>query len=246
MADANSVTAALATLGTAGWTVSANWAAANVSAVQPATALWANRAQYQTNAGVLVRFTDVGGGNPGPSGGNLMTWNGARWKPVGANLVLDAIDTPNNGVANTTEQNLNPNHVAVNANLLAAGDRLRMFLSVSKNGASDSATLRLRYGPLGTVADPVIATISTLAGTNQSYGTIIEFKYLSSTSLQKQGNADPSNSYAGGSTGTFSTAVAVSDMTANPMFMSLTAQLSGGTEVVTLQDYTLELIATDA
>lgn len=198
-----------------------------------------------SQVGAQIIFTDVGGGNPGPSGGNLFFWNGARFKPMNGNCLLDAIDTANSGVANTAEQQLNPNRVAVPAGLISDYDRLRLWFSASKNGASDTCTLRVRWGSLGTTSDPVIATIATLAGANQSYGTLMEFKRLSATTVQKQGNADPSSNYVGASTGAYPAAVTVSNMDTNAMFMTLSAQMTGGTEIPTVNDYTLELWASD-
>lgn len=210
-----------------------------------ATSTWGARQAPAAANGKVVRMTDVGPGNPGPSGGNFFFSNGVRWKPLNGNCLLDAIDTANSGAANTTEQQLNPNHVLIPAGLIMDYDRLRLWFSASKNGASDSATLRFRFGPLGTAADPVIATISSLAATNQSYGTLLEFKRLSATSIQKQGNADPSASYVGASGGVFSAAVPVSNMDSNGMYLTITAQMSGGTEIPTINDYSLELYASD-
>jgi hypothetical protein len=239
------VSANLATLGPTGWVTNANWGAINGVPIIPQSALWANRAQFQS-LGRQVRFTDVGPSESGTGGGNLLYWTGVRWKPVGSNLLLDAIDTPNVAAANAAEQQLNPNHVAANAGLVQDGDRLCILLTLSKNNAVETCTVRLRYGPLGTTADPVLATITTLAGASQSIGVMLEFKRTSATTLQKEGSADTSNSFGGASASAFPAAVTVSDMGTNPMFMSVTTQMSVGTEIATLQNYTLDLFATDS
>jgi hypothetical protein len=245
MADANSVSPNLATLGAAGWVPNANWGAINGVPVAPQSALWANRAQFQS-LGRQVRFTDVGPSESGIGGGNILYWTGTRWKPVGSNVLLDAIDTPNVAAANAAEQQLNPNHVAVNAGLLQDGDRLRILLTASKNNTAETCTIRLRYGPLGTTADPVVATVTTLAGASQSLGIQMELKRLSATTIQKEGSADTSNSFGGASASAFPAAVTVSDMGVNPMFMSVTTQMSVGAEIATLQNFTLDLFATDS
>jgi hypothetical protein len=206
--------------------------------------LWAARPSA-SQVGSQFIFSDVGGGNPGPSGGNVFFWNGNRFKPMNGNCLLDAIDTANSGLANTAEQQLNPNRVAVPAGVVSDFDRLRLWFSASKNGASDTCTHRVRWGPLGTTSDPVIATITALAGANQSYGTLMEFKRLSATTVQKQGNADPSSNYGGASAGAYPAAVTVSNMDTNAMFLTLSAQMTGGTEIPTVNDYTLELWASD-
>jgi len=213
--------------------------------LRPLSAVWANRALYQT-AGAIVRFTDVGPSESGTGGGNFFYWNGTRWKPSGSNVLLDAVDTPNSSVANTTEQSLTPNRVAIPAGVIGNFDRLLVRITASKNNTADTCTVRVRFGPLGTVADPVLATITTLAGANQTLGVILEFKRLSATSIQKQGNADSSNSFSGANGAAFPAPVAVSDMDANPMFLTISEQMTTGTEVATLQNYTLEQFATDS
>jgi len=211
------------------------------------TYTWANRPTGTAAVtGNIARFSDVGGGSPSTGGGNFFFYNGTRWKPMAGSICLDAVDTANAAVANTTEQNLNPNHVLIPAGVIGDYDRLRLWVSLSKNAASDSSTIRVRFGPLGTTADPILATVTTLATTNQSLGFIMEFKRNSATTIQKQGNASTDVSFNGASAGTYPAAVTVSDMNANGMYMSITSQMTGGTEVVTLQDFVLELCTTDS
>lgn len=208
--------------------------------------LWGNRpAATSANVGRQARFTDVGG-NLGTGGGNFYFSNGTRWKPMNGSIVLDSVDTANAGIANTTEQQLNPNHIIIPAAVIGDFDRLRLWVSMSKSATTDSATIRIRFGPLGTIADPVLSTITTLATTNQSLGFLTEFKRLSSTTMQKQGNASTDISYMGANAAAYPAAVTVSDMNANGMYLSITSQMAAGTEIVTLQDYTLELYATDS
>jgi len=207
--------------------------------------LWANRPDATLYPGAAFRFTDVGG-NTGTGGGNFFFSNGVRYKTVNGTVTLDTIDTANAGVANTTEQQLNPNAILMPAGLLGATDRLRVYLSASKSGAADTATIRLRIGPLKTVADPLIATIS-MATTNISFGTLLEFKRISATSLQKQGNGDPAGNYNGMSTTAYAAAVgSLSNFDSVGQYLSITQQMTGGTEFITIQDYTLELFSTDS
>ena len=207
--------------------------------------LWAARPTPAAALGQILRFTDVGGGNPGPSGGLFLWSNGTRYRPIGGAVALDEVDTPNVGLANTLEQQLNPNHVAIPAGLLQDFDRIRLRISASKNGSSDSATIRLRYGPLGTAADALIATIPAPAVANQSFGVMIDFKRLSNTSWRQLGNADPSQSMLGSSTGAPASAVTVANMDTNAMFLSITMQMTVGSEIPTLQDFSMEWSASD-
>lgn len=215
------------------------------SGAQPLVTTWAAR-PAATNNGSLARFTDVGGGTGSTGGGSLFYSNGTRWKPVNGGALLDAVDTTNTSVANTTEQQLNPNHIVIPAGVIGDYDRLRIKLTLSKSAAVDTSTVRLRFGPLGTVADPVLTTITGLAAANQSYGAQIDFKRVSATSLQKLGNADPSTGFNGAVASVITSTVAVSSMDSNPMYLTISSQMTGGTETVSLVDFTMFLDATDS
>lgn len=214
-------------------------------AVVPTTT-WANRPLPVTSyPNATIRITDVGG-NTGTGGGSFFYTNGTRWKPQSA-VLLDSVDTPNSAPANTSENQLNPNHIIVPPGVLGVnGDRLRIRMTLSKNAGAENATINLRFGPLGTTADPIIATVTTLAGANQTLGDVLDFKRTSATTLQKQGNASTDNSYGGANSGAFPAAVTISNLDGNGMYLSITSQVNVGAEIVTLQDYTLEFWPTDS
>lgn len=219
----------------------------NMNQTEPTAApvyTWATRPAAAGRTGAQIRISDVGGGNPTTGEGTVFVSDGKRWKPLNKETLLDAIDTANAGTAVATEQQLNPNHAPLPAGLLGDFDRLMVQLSVSKNGATDGVTLRLRFGPLGTVADPVIATIA-VAAANQSYGTVMTFKRLSATTLEQEGNGDPSASFNGPSTLAAPSAVVVSSMDVNTMYMSVTAQMGTGAEIPTVRDYTMRMVASE-
>lgn len=228
---------------------SGNFIGFNATNAQPsgfAATTWALRpSPTAANNGAIIRFTDVGG-NAGNGGGNFFFSTGARWKPISADAMLDAIDTPNSSIANTTEQQLNTSHILIPAGVIQDFDRLRVRISLSKSSTVDTATIRFRFGPLGTIADPVIATITSLATTSISCGALVDFKRASSTTIQKLGSASPDQAYNGASAGAFPSPTTVSDMNANGMFFSITSQMTTGTETVTVQDYTLDFCPTDS
>ncbi len=169
-----------------------------------------------------------------------------RSRPESGFELLDAIDTVNTSNTTTSQQNLNPNHRLIPAATIGMNDRLRIFLSASKNGTTAAITLRLHLGTTGTIADPVIATILDLATTNVSYGTIMEFKRITPTSIQRQGNGSPGDSFGGANATAFATAVTVPNMDTNGLYFSISSQADVSGEVVSLQDYTLELYSTDS
>lgn len=216
------------------------------SNIYPAYA-WAARPAAASYTGAIIRITDAGGGTGAVSGGNFFFSNGTRWKPVGGNIILDGVDTANSAAANTAENQLNPNHVVIPAGLIGDYDRLRIRASMSKNGAADTALLRIRFGPLGTVADPVLVSTNVMATTAVSNGFFMDFKRASATSLQNLGSGAPLAPYSGtSSTVAYATPVTVSSMDTTPMYLSITSQMTLGTEICTLQDYTLEFYPTDS
>lgn len=217
-----------------------------IAALGSPPGLWANRPTLRSNERGSYSATDVGANLNGAGGATVFTWTGARWKIAGGNAILDAIDTANTAVANTAEQNLNPNHIIIPSGVLGTNDRLRIRASFSKSAGVDTSTLRIRFGPLGTVADPILATITTLATTSITEGILEDFKLISLTSIQKLGNASTDQSYSGASSGAFPAAVAISDVSANGMYISITSQMTAGTETVTCQDYSLEVYPTDS
>lgn len=200
---------------------------------------WANRPVLSSTQRGGFYATDVGSGN-------LFNWDGSRFKAVNGSVLLDSIDTANSSTTATTQQNLNPNHRLIPAGVIGANDRLRIWLGASKNGTTAAITLRVHFGPLGTISDPVIATILDLATTNVSYGTLMEFKRISATQLQKQGNGNPGDSYGGANATAYPAAVTVSSMDTTGMYLSISSQADVSGEIVTLQDYTLELYSTDS
>lgn len=201
----------------------------------PATA-YASLPPAANGTGQLVYSTNIGGGN-------LLMSTGTRYKAVGGNALLDSIDTPNTGTLTTTEEQLNLTHRQIPANTFQGFDRFRVFLSFRKSGAVDTATFRLRFGTAGTVADPIIYTL-VLGTTNRTWAGFVEFKCTSATAVQLQGNGE--GTFTGFSTSDTAAAVTVSNLTANGMYLSITSQMTAGTETATVQDYTLEWFPTDS
>lgn len=205
---------------------------------------WASRPVAASFLGAQFRFTDVGG-NTGAGGGNYFYSNGVRYKAVNGEALLDAVDTANPGITGVTEQQLNPNHIVIPAAVIAGMDRLDVTCGVSKSGTTDTMVMRVRFGPLGTIADPVLATVN-VAAASQSAGFSLKFKRISDTTIQLQGSANTILSYGSESGTAYAAAVTVSAMSTTPMYMSITAQMGGTTDTPTLQDYTLKLSCTDS
>lgn len=236
----------LATLGPTGWVPSSSWAAQAAVPVNAPAALWANRANFQS-VGNIVRFTDVGGGQLNTGGGTLWVYTGVRWKPLNGECLLDSIDTRNTTAGASAQTQLNGNHNLIQRQVIRDFDRFMVWLAMSKAGTVSAATVRIHLGAAGTIADTVIATVTTLAGANQSFGGTLEFKRLSATSVQRQGNADPAAGYTGANAGAYQAAVTLaSSLDTVDQYLSISSQLDAGTEDVAVENYTMRLLATDS
>lgn len=211
----------------------------------PPSFLWANLPSAALFPGSVVRVTDVGGGPTLAGGGNFFMSNGVRWKPMNGNIVLDTIDTANSGIANTTEQQLNPNAVIVPGGVIAFTDRLRLTIGISKSGTTDICTFRLRLGPLKSILDPSILTI-TIPAASASFNDQIIFKRKSATSIQRQGNGDSATSFGGSALAYPTDITGLSSLDTIGQYFSLTQQMTTGTEFITIQDYILEDLPTDS
>lgn len=194
--------------------------------------------------GTPVKVANIGGGTLGTGGGTWMFYSGTRYKPINNQAQLDTIDTPNTSAANASEQQLNPNHALIPANVLGTFDRLRVFVSLTKSAGVETCTFQIKFGTTGTTTDAVIATI-TLAAANNFYRGWLHFKKMSPTTLQLE-SGDPNIAFGGVATYAFPAAVAVGNMDTLGMYMSLTSTMSVGVETVTVQDYSLEWLATDS
>lgn len=206
---------------------------------------WATKPSAAANLGLLIRITDVGSGTSGTGGGTLWISNGTRWKLENNNGLIDAIDTANSSISNTAEQNLNPNHNLIPAGVILDNDRFYIEFSASKLAALSSATFRLRLGALGTVSDTaILATMADMTTTNQGASYRLGFKRINSTTIQRLGNGNTTNSYSG-ATVTAAPTIAVSNLDSIAQYLSLTAQVDIA-DVVTIIDYTFLLASTDS
>lgn len=216
------------------------------SPITPAVYTWATKPSAVGLQYAEIHITDVSRGQSGTGGGARFISNNVRWKPVNGECKIDGVDSPNVGTAVATEQVLTTTPVPIPAGLAADLDRFEFnHLTMSKSGTSETCTIRIRFGTTATAADPVLATITTLAGANQTFGTRLVFKRVSATSIQREGNSDTAGSFSGPATGAYPAAVAVSNMDSNVMYFTITAQMSTGVEIPTLQGYAVILQSTD-
>lgn len=238
MADSNSVTSALATLGGSGWTPTNDprYGGAIASMI-PCT--WANRPTTGLTNGQLIFVSDVG------EGGAVFTWSAAssRWRALNGMASLKALGSPTGNIANT--------ETIVLQALLPAGswqtnDVLRVRdLSISKSGTTDTANLTIRIGTLGTTGDAAVSgatALAVLSAANQSYGGEFDIKLVSATSALKLGNAGTSAPFVGGGSSSASAATAITSAAANALFLSVAIASSGATNTVQAQSGQILLV----
>lgn len=196
---------------------------------------WATLPSASSLSGKTALVSDVG------SGGSLWKSNGSRWFVVGGSVILgQVVDRPSTSGVTTT----NIGSILIPAGVIQDGDRLRCTFALSKSGASETATLSLRFGSLNTVSDASFFSTGGFTSTNQSLGTFVDVRRKSATSMQKLGNGQTmSNAYSGPTTAAFPSAVTVENMDSTAMYLHLMCAMSSTVEVVTLEDMLVELVS---
>lgn len=103
----------------------------------------------------------------------------------------------------------------------------------TKSGVTDAGTFNIYCGTAGTVADALIYT-GSLAVANRNFGPINFLKLLTNTSLVKVGaGSTVIGSVTVGNANTQAAAVAISDASANALYITVTIlRTSGSTDTV--------------
>lgn len=223
MADANTVTPALATLGGSGWVVPQP--TPYVGGNQAAPYTWATKpAANAVPAGTVIRITDVG---IGP--GICLCSDGANWGPAGVQILARssvALVCP----ADTTEDVLAT--FTIPAGMMGANGMLRMRSSWSCASSANNKIFRLRFG--GASGTQVLSSVQT-AVTTVSDTSVIANRGAASSQI--------SDSISVASTGAVNPrtqALAVDTSVATTLVA--TAQKALGSEAMALESYLLEWV----
>lgn len=135
--------------------------------------------------------------------------------------------------------------VRILAGTLRVGDRIRVYLTLTKNGAVDTGTLTFRMGTAGTTADTNILSTTPLAAANRAGGLIFEFKITSLTQSQRMGNHTAAvGAYSVVGNTAFVAPITIPDVSANNLWFSISLNSSGATNTVALEDCTIHHIPT--
>lgn len=188
-------------------------------------------------AGTVYRASDVG------ENGTWLESNGTRWRAFNGAAALKTLGNATGNIANS-ETIVLQTQIPIGA--WQANDLIRIAFTGTKSGATDFLNATVRVGTAGTTADTAITGLSSyvaLGGTNRSGGFIFDLKLVSATSVQRLGNAGAAaTSYAGGTNTTLPAATAVTDASANALYVSLGIASSGATDTVSLQSCSIHLI----
>jgi hypothetical protein len=124
---------------------------------------------------------------------------------------------------------------------------IRVRTVLSKSGTTDSGRMSVRIGTAGTTADTAITGLSAqvlLSAASQAGGFEFDIKLISATSAQKVGtNAANVSGYGAGNAGAIAAATAITDASANSLYVTVTFSSSGATDTVTVQSGSIQLIA---
>lgn len=232
MADASSVSPALATLGGSGWVPVASLSAMNLGA--------GTFAQMKALAGVPDGSTYLV--NNYGRGGSVWRYSVALadWFPIAPVKVYENTALIS-GALTVADQLLLA--IPCEAGLLA-NKVFRLIFSLGRDGTTDATgTTTIRLGTAGTVADASIAAAGSLiSGTVRSVGLEAWQRMASATSAEKLGGG-PMAAFAaaGGSGSVLSAATVVPSVASQAVFLSITTTMAGTTNKPQLQYAALEI-----
>lgn len=142
------------------------------------------------------------------------------------------------GLANTSEQILK--QYVLPAAFFTTCNYIRLAFLVAKSGTGENMTLRFRLGTAGTVADAQLATNTVPSAASRSNASEYHFFAASATQIRNFGSSPFGGMVGGNASIVPPVNVAVSDMAANAMYLSVTAQMATGAETPTIHHIVLE------
>ncbi len=149
--------------------------------------------------------------------------------PQTGNLYIAASYLPSDSDDSGTEQILQLHSIP--AAFLFDGVPLDFDVLISKSGATDSATIKLRLGTEGDLTDPVIATFS-MSAAQRKLRLTPSAQITSSTTI----NCQPELATDNASNNAWLADVTIPNIS-NALIISLSVQLSGTTDTATVQSF---------
>lgn len=174
--------------------------------------------------------------------GSHWFYDGTRWKPMGGAIVLATLDTTSSSIANTDTLVFS---YQMPSGLLQLKDRLRLAVTMTKSGTTDTGVFKVRVGTAGTIADTQVMTNNLVAAANLSATELLDFRLETATTLLRLGTGTSSglNGYSTVSSLALPAVVTITDATANALYVSVTISSSSTNDTVALVDAQLQLRA---
>lgn len=196
----------------------------------------ANLPAATTYSGYRAKVSDIGG-----AGGSMWYSNGIRWMPENGALTIGSNNTRLT-VTGTTETILKQWLLPIKS--LQDYDRFVLHVTATKSAASETAAFNIRFGRLGTVADTLIFSNTNLATTNRTMAVDLEFKRMSSTTIQREGAGSLGSAFNVVTTAVYPATTTVDSMDINPMYITITMySTSTGVEQLAVEDCIARLLA---
>lgn len=196
---------------------------------------WANRPSSAGN-GQMYLFTDLG------ASGTLMRYAGSRWRPLAGQAQLASLGAAVTGIANS--------ETIVLQTLIPAGawqqyDSIRIWLTGTKSGTTDTFLVTVRVGTTGTTSDTPITGLSgyQMGGPSMTaHGGIYDVRLNSATSAQRLGaTATVAMTYYTNLAG-IAAATTITDASANALYVSVSIYSGGATNTVGITSGQIQLI----
>lgn len=190
------------------------------------------------SSGALIFVSDVG------EYGTVFQYTGSRWRALNGTAALKTLGAATANITNTETIVM---QTQIPAGSWQTNDAIRVWLTATKSGATDSGNLSVRIGTAGTTADTAITGLSAfglMAASGATGAGIFDIKLLGATSAQKVGgNNVNTHAYqnASGSTAG-AAATTITDATANALYISVTMASSGATNTVQMLSGQIQLI----
>lgn len=167
----------------------------------------------------------------------------SRWKPVTGRVVLAKLPAAVAGITNSEQIVLQA--LVPNANVLRAGDEIRIEYELEKSGTTDTGQVIVRIGTAGTTGDTQITGTggATMAAANQAQGATYSMKMQSATSIKKSGpGTGPQGSLQGGFTNAAAAATTITSAASNALYVNVSMASGGATNTLTAHDVTIDLV----
>lgn len=183
------------------------------------------------SAGRVYRVSNAG------TKGSLWMDDGTRWKPLNGSALLASLGATSASIANTPTVVF---QYLVPINLWQLKDKLRLFLSPTKSGTTDTCVMAVHIGALGTTGDQTVFSTTVLSAAQQNGGFIFDLRLETATTLLRLGRSDLG--FGGATTSAPPGVVTITSAAANALYVSVAISSSGATNTVALQEGQLFLI----